>query len=254
MNPIKRILKQRDDLLISEENLRKRKKEFKSGRNRLTTSYYSFYRFISKSSFGKSISGYVRFLFTDLWILNYTVLAIVLMLVVPTVYITCMIEPDLLENIYVLGLVLFFPLVLIVEWIRYLKFGFDLKNIPFSVTDWISIYQDENISQFQWAVIRVDVDFSKNKEAVIAILESFSIRANRLFYRTLDKDIRKKWDLSGNVIEGSANSRIILLLLDYLIKPLRSLESFESSIRSVTITKVSESVYLSSLQNDGSSD
>ena len=216
--------------------------------------YYSFYRFISQSSLGKSVSGYIRFLFTDLWILNYTVLGIILMLVVPSVYITCMIEPDLLENIYILGLVLFFPFVLIIEWIRYLKFGFDLNNIPFPVTDWISLYQDDNTSQFQWRVIRVGVDFLKNKEAVIAILESFSIRANRLFYQALDKDIRKKWELSGNTIEGSANSRIVLLMLNQLFKPLRTLESFESSIRSVTITKLSEPESISSLQNDGSSD
>jgi len=79
MNPIGKILKQRNKLLESEENLRNRKRKSKRFRNRLTLAYYSFYRSVTTSCLGKSIYGYIRFLFTDL-----------------------------LENIYILGSVLFF--------------------------------------------------------------------------------------------------------------------------------------------------
>ncbi|MDZ4725048.1 MAG: hypothetical protein SH817_02750 [Leptospira sp.] len=254
MNPIKKIKLEKENL--KQTIAKKEKVEINQRRRKVNIyrNYLKFYSRITKSNFGTFLSMFFRFLSFDIWILNYTLTNLFLVFALPTLYITVFSVPVLLKNRIVLFFILFFPLILFFESIRFLKFLYQQKRISFAIDTWKSLWEHPNISYFHWQNISVELKLIKNKDVVQDLCETFCLRVNQLFYNTEDKEIRIKWNYKDEKLSGSANGRILHLLWYKFIKPLNELNLFDQTIDQITFIKLNDLGEISSKQNDGSSD
>lgn len=189
----------------------------------------------------------------DLWILNQSPILWLLGMGLPSFYITVLVVPEMLESPTIAAIFSFFPIILAIEWFRWIGFRRILSKLSFSVSGFESFYENRKLEYYQWFELEVKIQADRNQEAIEAILESFCILSKKLFYAPYADngvDPRKPWIHDKNLILiGSGNSRIALLLVRELLQKLDRLHRFEASVPAVQIVVVSGPIYVDSLSN-----
>ncbi|TGM97004.1 hypothetical protein [Leptospira yasudae] len=254
-DPIKKALQERERLKKIERSEALRGKTRAERMERLKRSFASFFEFIAETSLWIGLKRYFRFFLADFWIVNYSFIIFLLLFSLPTFYVLCLV-PDFFESPTVKTLALIPPVILCIEWFRKLLFERALKNLTISVNGYRDILDHPELGFYKWFVLELNVASDRNQEAISALLESFTIRAKKLFYMH-DWDInepRTFWKHSANVASGSANSRVVLLLLRDLLVKLDRLHRFEPSIRSVNIKILSGPIEVEARVNQSNSD
>ncbi|MBM9498999.1 hypothetical protein JWG44_01860 [Leptospira sp. 201903071] len=255
MDPVKKAFQEREKLKESErtETLRERSRAEKAGR--LKKTFATFGESIAGSSFWIGLNRYFRFFLADFWIVNYSFVIFLLLFSLPTFYVLCLL-PFVFESPTVKVLALIPPIILWIEWFRKFLFERTLKNLVIAVNGYRDILEHPELGFYEWFVLDVKVVADRNPEAISALLESFTIRSKKLFYPH-DWDMQEPrtfWKHSSNTACGSANSRVVLLLLRDLLVKLDRLHRFEPSIRSVNITILSGPISVEARINQANSD
>lgn len=189
----------------------------------------------------------------DLWILNQSPILWILGMGLPSLYISVLLVPDMLESPTIAVIFFFFPVLLAMDWFRWIGFRRILRKLSFPVSGFESFYKNKKLDYYQWFELDVRIQADRNQEAIEAILESFCILSKKLFYAPYvdgGSDPRKPWKHGKNLgAIGSGNSGIALLLVRDLFRKLDRLNRFETSIQEVTILRTSGPVYVDSLSN-----
>ncbi|MCG6167136.1 hypothetical protein [Leptospira sanjuanensis] len=255
MDPVKKAIYEREKLKRSERADLLREKSRTERAERMKRSFASFFESVAGTSLWIGLKRYFRFFLADFWIVNYSFIIFLLLFSLPTFYVLCLV-PDFFESPTVKTLAVIPPVVLCIEWFRKLLFDRTLKKLTIPVNGYRDIWEHPELGFYNWFVLELNVASDRNQEAIAALLESFTIRAKKLFY-THDWDInepRTFWKHSANIANGSANSRVVLLLLRDLLVKLDRLHRFEPSIRSVNITILSGPIEVEARVNQSNSD
>ncbi|MBM9577118.1 hypothetical protein JWG45_08120 [Leptospira sp. 201903070] len=212
-----------------------------------------FFRCLGRTKPFLYIQKFSRFVMADLWILNQSPILWLLGMGLPSFYLPCLVIPEMLESPTMATIFFFFPIVLAIEWFRWIGFRRILSKLSFSVYGFEPFYENKKLEYYQWFELKLRIEADHNQEAIEAIIDSFCIISKKRFYAPYadtGTDPRKSWSRGKNlVLTGSGNSRIALLLVRDLFRKLDRLNRFESSIRSVSIEKVSGPIYVDSLSN-----
>ncbi|WP_125231941.1 hypothetical protein [Leptospira adleri] len=199
------------------------------------------------------IQKFLRFVLADLWILNQSPILWILGMGLPSFYITVLLVPEMLESPTIAAIFAFFPLLLAVDWFRWIGFRRIFNKLSFPVFGFESFYENKKLDYYRWFELEVRIQADRNRDAIEAILESFCILSKKLFYAPYvdgGSDPRKPWKHGKSPAAiGSGNSRIALLLVRDLFRKLDRLNRFETSIQGVTILMTSGPVYVDSLSN-----
>jgi hypothetical protein len=173
-----------------------------------------------------------------------------LVLFAPSFYITVLIMPELLENLWVwIGSV--FPLIfLCFESIRWVLWSYQFRNVPHLWEQWDRLGN----SLLNWSKAEIQMTGFHEMKTLESLSELIIDKANRQFYVSNDVDLRRHWsiDRPGYLI-GSVN-RILYKQLLADIARYKQLFKKSKEDFDLRLSIVSRPIYQSSLANDGSPD
>ncbi|TGM01125.1 hypothetical protein EHQ76_10840 [Leptospira barantonii] len=255
MDPVKKAIQEKERLKEEERSEILRSRSRQERMERLKERLTHFFGFLAGTSFWIGLKRYFRFLLADLWIVNYTFIIFLLLMGLPSFYVLCLL-PYFFASPTVKIIALLFPSILLTVWLRQILFERALSRLSFPVNGYREILNRPELGYYNWFEIELKVAASRNKEAISALLESFTIRSKKLFYPH-DWDInepRTFWKHTSDSASGSANSRLVLFLFWDLLVKLNGLHRFDPSIESVTISILSGPIEVEARSNQSNSD
>lgn len=255
MDPVKKAIQEKERLKEAERSSIRRSLSRKERMERLQKRLTSFFAFLSETFVWIGLKRYFRFLLADLWIVNYSFIIFLLLFGLPTFYVLCLL-PFFFDSPIVKIIAALFPSILLIEWFRQILFERILSRLVIPVRGYKEILEHPELSYYNWFELELKVVASHNKEAVAALLESFTIRSKKLFYpHDWDmKEPRTFWKHSADSASGSVNSRLVLFLLRDLLVKLNRLHKFDPSIESVNIEILSGPIEVEARSNQANSD
>ncbi|RHX85906.1 hypothetical protein [Leptospira stimsonii] len=250
MDPIRKAFKEREKLKEAEILDLQRAKIRKIKLRNFKKNTLLFFRCLGRTKLFLYIQKFLRFVMADLWILNQSPILWLMGMGLPSFYFTVLALPFLLESPTIAVIFFFFPVILTMEWFRWIGFRRILSKLSFSISGFEHFSENKKLEYYQWFDLEIRIQADRNPEAIGAILESFCILSKKIYYAPGQTETRKPWKRGkGLTLSGSGNSRIALLLVRDLFKKLDRLNRFETSIRNVNILVTSGPVYVDSLSN-----